>query len=104
MGDFYWYFQAFNIKNKSTTKREVSPFLRRYTQEGSIRHFLAERPLKEGSGKEVQQASLTTFDENPSIVRRVRLKTPKEIVKQLSNNGFGDVLKTLNLDYSDLEG
>ena len=42
-------------------------------------------------------------EENPSIARQARLKTPKEVVKQLTDNGFGDVLESLNLDYSDLE-
>jgi len=80
----------------------VSPFLRNYRQKGSIRYFLAERPLKEG-GKEYTEASLTTFSENPSIARQARLKTPKEVVKQLAENGFGDVLESLELDYSGLE-
>ncbi|PHS00333.1 MAG: hypothetical protein COA80_02905, partial [Leeuwenhoekiella sp.] len=100
--EFYWYFQAFKIKNKKTNTLEVSPFLRNYRQKGSIRYFLAERPLKEG-GKEYTEASLTTFSENPSIARQARLKTPKEVVKQLAENGFGDVLESLELDYSGLE-
>lgn len=100
--EFYWYFQAFNIKNKKINKREVSPFLRNYRQKGTIRYFLAERPLKNG-GKEYKEASLSTFAENPSIARQARLKTPKEVVKQLAENGFGDVLESLELDYSSLE-
>lgn len=103
MGEFYWYFQAFNIQNRRPPhRREVSPYLRRYTQEGGIRNFLSERPLKRSRGDFVE-ASRETFGDDPSVARQARLRTPKEMVLQLTEMGFGELFSELQLDYSGLE-
>lgn len=101
--DFYWYFQAFDVKSrKPPHRRQVSPSLGGPTQEGSIRNFLSEQPLRSSRGKYVQ-ARETTFGNSPTIGRQARIKTPAEMIRQLTAMGYGELFAELDLDFSALE-
>lgn len=100
--EIYWYFQAFDVKNRKTKQEEVSPYLGGYTQSDSLRGFLAKRPLQKSS-EDYKRASRETFGTDDSVAKRARLKTPSELVRQLAEAGFGDLFESLDLNYEGLE-
>jgi hypothetical protein len=99
---FAWYFQAFDITNRRTNKREISPKLGTYSDSDSLRGFLAKQPLQQSRG-DYLSASKFTFGSDDSIARRAQLRTPTKLLEELARAGFGEVLESLTLDYSGLE-
>lgn len=73
-----------------------------YARQDSIQGFLAERPLQK-SGGDYPRAARTTFGLDNSIARQARLKTPMELISNLTEAGYGELLESLDLDFSGLE-
>ncbi|WP_416398403.1 hypothetical protein [Allohahella sp. A8] len=94
--EFYWYFQAFDVTNKKTKKREVSPLLGDYQTKGTLRYFLSSAPLRRSTGP-IKEAAAATFPEKPEVANRAKLKTPVVLLEELAKTGFGELIEGLDL-------